>query len=177
VTSVGGRPGPDTVEPSDAAYLARTAIELLTASGHTVAVAESLTGGLVTGALTSIAGASVVVRGAVVAYATDLKAAVLGVPADLLDRHGPVDPDVAMAMAEGARRLLGASYGLATTGVAGPGPADGKPQGTVFVAVAGLSETSCDGLSGVAGDRQQVRDATVRSALSMLVRALREDSG
>jgi nicotinamide-nucleotide amidase len=175
VTSAGGWPDPDTVEPSDATYLARTAIELLTARGHTVAVAESLTGGLVAGALTSIAGASVVVRGAVVAYATDLKAALLGVPADLLARQGPVDPDVAMAMAEGARRLLGATYGLATTGVAGPGPADGKPQGTVFVAVAGLSETSCDALGGVAGDRQQVRDATVRSALSMLVRALRED--
>jgi nicotinamide mononucleotide (NMN) deamidase PncC len=78
-------------------------------------------------------------------------------------------------MAEGARRLLGATYGLATTGVAGPGPADGKPQGTVFVAVAGPFETSCDGLGRLVGDRQQVRDATVRSALSMLVRALRED--
>jgi nicotinamide-nucleotide amidase len=176
VTSAGGQPDPDTVEPSDASDLARTAIELLTARGQTVAVAESLTGGLVTGALTSIAGASVVVRGAVVAYATDLKAALLGVPADLLARQGPVDPDVAMAMAEGARRLLGATYGLATTGVAGPGPADGKAQGTVYVAVAGLSETSCDGLRGVTGDRQQVRDATVRWALSMLVRALREDS-
>jgi nicotinamide-nucleotide amidase len=167
---------PDSVEPSDPGHLARTAIELLTASGRTVAVAESLTGGLVTGALTSIAGASVVVRGGVVAYATDLKAALLGVPADLLARQGPVDPDVAIEMAVGVRRLLDASYGVATTGVAGPGPADGKPQGTVFVAVAGLSGTSCDGFGGVAGDRQQVRDATVRSALSALIRALREDS-
>lgn len=170
------RPDPDSVEPSDTGYLARTAIELLTSSGRTVAVAESLTGGLVTGALTSIAGASVVVRGGIVAYATDLKAVLLGVPADLLARQGPVDPDVAMAMAEGVRRLLGATYGVATTGVAGPGPADGKPQGTVFVATAGLTETSCDEFAGMAGDRQQVREATVRSALSLLIRALREDA-
>lgn len=176
MTSAAGWPDPDRVEQSDMGYLARTAIELLTASGRTIAVAESLTGGLVTGALTSIPGASVVVRGGVVAYATELKSALLGVPADLLARQGPVDPDVAMEMAAGVRRLLGASYGVATTGVAGPGPADGKPQGTVFVAVAGLKETSCDGFGGMAGDRQQVREATVRSALSLLVRALREDS-
>lgn len=177
MTSAGAWPDPDSVEPPDTPSLARTAVELLTASARTVAVAESLTGGLVTGALTSIPGASVVVRGGVVAYASELKAVLLGVPAELLARQGPVDPDVAIAMAEGVRRLLGASYGLATTGVAGPGPADGKPQGTVFVAVAAQSETSCDGLRGVAGDRQAVRDATVRWALSMLVGALREDAG
>ena len=155
--------------------LARTAIELLTSRRRTVAVAESLTGGLVTGALTGIAGASVVVRGGVVAYATELKADLLGVPAELLDRQGPVDPDVATAMAEGARLLLGATYGLATTGVAGPGPADGKPQGTVFVAVAGPGKNICQRLQ-LAGDRQMVRDQTVRSVLSLLVRALREDN-
>ena len=162
-------------EPDDAGKLARLAVELLTADGRTIAVAESLTGGLVTGALTSIAGASVVVRGGVVAYATELKAELLGVPAELLARQGPVDPEVAVAMAAGVRRLLGASYGLATTGVAGPGPADGKPQGTVFVAIAGRSGPACDGLA-LAGDRQQVRDQTVRSALSILVRTLREDA-
>jgi PncC family amidohydrolase len=154
--------------------LARTAIELLTSSHRTVAVAESLTGGLVTGALTEIAGASVVVRGGVIAYATDVKADLLGVPADLLDREGPVDPAVATAMAEGVRRLLGATYGLATTGVAGPGPADGKPQGTVFVAVAGQGQNFSQGLL-LAGDRQSVREQTVRSVLSLLVSALRED--
>jgi nicotinamide-nucleotide amidase len=175
VTAASGWPGADDGEPAGSGDLARTAIELLTASGRTVAVAESLTGGLVTGALTSIAGASVVVRGGVVAYATELKAVLLGVPGDLLARAGPVDPDVAVAMAEGVRRLLGARYGIATTGVAGPGPADGKPQGTVFVAVAGLSEKFCEGLA-LAGDRQQVRAGAVRYALSLLVRALREDT-
>jgi nicotinamide-nucleotide amidase len=162
--------------PAKTSELAHLAIQLLTASGRTVAVAESLTGGLVTGALTSIAGASVVVRGGVVAYATELKAKLLGVPADLLVRQGPVDPDVAAAMADGVRRLLGATFGVATTGVAGPGPADGKPQGTVFVAVAGPAGTSCEGLE-LAGDRQRVRDETVRWALSVLVGALREDAG
>jgi nicotinamide-nucleotide amidase len=165
-----GLPGqPETGE------LADLAIQLLTASARTVAVAESLTGGLVTGALTSIAGASVVVRGGVVAYATELKAQLLGVPTDLLARQGPVDPDVAAAMADGVRRLLGATFGLATTGVAGPGPADGKPQGTVFVAVAGPTGISCEGRE-LPGDRRRIRDETVRWALSMLVGALREDA-
>jgi nicotinamide-nucleotide amidase len=154
---------------------ARTAVELLTSSHRTVAVAESLTGGLVTGALTAIAGASVVVRGGVVAYATEVKADLLGVPGELLARQGPVDPDVATAMAVGVRRLLEATYGVATTGVAGPGPADGKPQGTVFVAVAGPARSFCHGLQ-LAGGRQQVREQTVRAVLSLLVSALREDT-
>ncbi len=137
--------------------LARQIVDLLTARGQTVAVAESLTGGLVAAALTSIPGASVVVRGGIVAYATDLKAALLGVPADLLARHGPVDPGVAAAMAAGVRARLGACYGVATTGVAGPGPADGKPQGTVFIAVDGPSGPVGSGFH-LAGDRQRGPD-------------------
>jgi nicotinamide-nucleotide amidase len=158
----------------DIALVAREAIRLLTAMGKTVAVAESLTGGLVAAALTSVPGASVVVRGGVIAYATELKTALLGVPADLLARHGPVHPDVAAAMAAGARERLGATYGLATTGVAGPGPADGKPQGTVFVAVEGPGGPAGTGLV-LAGDRGQVREQSVLSVLSLLVSALRED--
>lgn len=153
---------------------AREIIELLTARGQTVALAESLTGGLVTAALTSVPGASLVVRGGIVAYATDLKAVLLGVPTDLLARHGPVDPGVAAAMAAGVRARLGATYGVSTTGVAGPGPADGKPQGTVFIAVEGPSGPAGSGLELV-GDRQQVRIETVRRALSLLVSVLRED--
>ncbi len=132
--------------------LAAEAIKLLTEEGQTVAVAESLTGGLVAAALTSVPGASVVVRGGVVAYATELKAALLDVPAELLARHGAVHPDVAAAMAIGVRRRLGATYGAATTGVAGPGPAEGKPQGTVFVAVDGPAGPAGVGLQ-LAGDR------------------------
>ena len=158
----------------DIAHLARETISRLTAMGRTVAVAESLTGGLVAAALTSVPGASVVVRGGVIAYATELKTALLGVPADLLARHGAVHPEVAAAMAGGVRERLGATYGMATTGVAGPGPADGKPQGTVFVAVAGPAGPAGTGLQ-LAGDRRQVREGSVLSVLSLLVSALRED--
>jgi nicotinamide-nucleotide amidase len=161
-------------EPDDTGQLARLAIQLLTASGRTVAVAESLTGGLVSGALTGVAGASVVLRGGVVAYATELKEALLGVPAELLARQGPVDPDVAAGMAAGVRRVLGATYGIATTGVAGPGPADGKPAGTVFIAVSGPTGAAGMGLR-LHGDRQRVREQAVRHALSLLVNVLRED--
>ena len=154
--------------------LARWAIERLTAAGQTLAVAESLTGGLVTAALTSVAGASLALRGGVVAYATELKTELLGVPADLLARHGPVHPDVAAAMAAGVRQRLRATYGLATTGVAGPGPADGRPQGTVFVAVAGPVGVAGRGLR-LTGDRHAVRNGTVEAVLSLLVSGLRED--
>lgn len=154
--------------------LAKDAIELLTAAGQTIAVAESLTGGLLAAALTSVAGASVVVRGGVVAYATELKTALLGVPAELVARHGPVHPEVAAAMASGVRQRLGATYGAATTGVAGPGPADGKPQGTVFIAVDGPAGPANAALQ-LAGDRRDVREGSVRAVLSLLVSALRED--
>ena len=156
-------------------HLAKEAIERLTKAGQSVAVAESLTGGLLAAALTSVAGASVVVRGGVVAYATELKTLLLGVPAGLLARHGPVHPEVAAAMAAGVRQRLGATYGAATTGVAGPGPADGKPQGTVFIAVNGPAGAASAALQ-LAGDRWDVREGSVRAVLSLLVSALREDS-
>ncbi len=92
-------PEGDSTAVASTYELAREAIELLTAARQTVAVAESLTGGLLAAALTSVAGASVVVRGGVVAYATDLKTALLGVPGGLLELHGPVHPEVAAAMA------------------------------------------------------------------------------
>ena len=112
--------------------LAGEAIGLLIARGQTIAAAESLTGGLVAAALTSVPGSSAAFRGGVVAYATDLKAAVLGVPDDLLERRGAVDAAVAEAMAEGARTRMWTTVGVATTGVAGPDPAEGKPVGTVY---------------------------------------------
>jgi nicotinamide-nucleotide amidase len=168
------RAGGGASSPADARQLARQIVELLTARSQTVAVAESLTGGLVAAALTDVAGSSVIFRGGVVAYATDLKAKLLGVPAGLLASRGPVDPEIAAAMAAGVRARLGAVYGMSTTGVAGPGPADGRQQGTVFVAVDGPSGLAGLGLQ-LAGDRQSVRAETVRSVLSLLVSALRED--
>jgi nicotinamide-nucleotide amidase len=153
--------------------LAGTAIGLLIARGETIATAESLTGGLVAAALTSVPGSSAAVRGGVVAYATELKAALLGVPPDLLKRHGAVHGAVAEAMAEGARDRLGASTGVATTGVAGPDPAEGKPVGMVFVAVAGPGGLASRQLA-LTGDREEIRAATVASILDLLIGALQE---
>ncbi|HEY6481120.1 MAG TPA: nicotinamide-nucleotide amidohydrolase family protein [Streptosporangiaceae bacterium] len=152
---------------------AATAIELLIARDETVATAESLTGGLVAAALTTVPGSSAAVRGGVVAYATELKAALLGVPADLLERHGAVHGTVAEAMAEGARDRLGASIGVATTGVAGPDPAEGKPVGMVFVAVAGPGGLASRQLA-LTGGREEIRAATVASVLGLLISALQE---
>lgn len=139
----------------------------LTAAGETVAIAESLTGGLVSAAMTGIAGASVVVRGGVLAYATDLKSQVLGVDEVLLGRVGAVDADVAAQMASGVRSLMGATYGLATTGVAGPDRVDGKAVGTVYVAVVGPASSRVKALS-LSGDRGQIRALSVLAALALL---------
>jgi nicotinamide-nucleotide amidase len=117
--------------------IASAVVFALSEHGQSVAVAESLTGGMLCSALIDVPGASVVVRGGVVAYATDLKHRLLGVDAGLLSANGPVDPDVAAQMAHGVRELLGADWGMATTGVAGPDPQDGIPAGTVYIAVAG----------------------------------------
>jgi nicotinamide-nucleotide amidase len=154
--------------------LARTIITVLAGRGETTAAAESLTGGLVAAALTSVPGSSAVFRGSIVAYAAPLKAELLGVPADLLAAHGPVHPGVAGAMASGVRTRLGATYGLATTGVAGPGPADGQEAGTVFVAVSGPGLSEVRGLR-LAGGREDVRAASVAAVLELLVSALPED--
>ncbi|WP_299446983.1 CinA family protein [uncultured Phycicoccus sp.] len=142
-------------------------VRALTARGLTVATAESLTGGLVCATLTEVPGASAVVRGGVVSYAADVKASVLGVDPALLARVGAVDGDVAAAMAAGVRDLLGADLGVATTGVAGPDPADGQPVGTVYVAVAGPAGTRVE-RKAFEGDRAQIRRASVESALRLL---------
>jgi nicotinamide-nucleotide amidase len=154
--------------------LAEAAIGLLVARRETVATAESLTGGLVAAALSSVPGSSAALRGGIVAYATPLKATLLGVPPDLLERHGAVHAAVAEAMARGARERLGATAGVATTGVAGPDPAEGKPVGLVFIAVARPGGTVSRQLA-LTGDRQAIRAATVARALELLLSATRED--
>ena len=127
-------------------------------------------------ALTAIPGASAAFRGGVVAYATDLKAALLGVPAALLDRHGAVHPEVARAMADGVRSRLGATVGAATTGVAGPDPQDGQPVGTVYIAVSAGGDTSVrvPGARPAAGSRSGRPPWSSRSDL--LICRLREDN-
>jgi nicotinamide-nucleotide amidase len=161
---------------SDAEAAASTAIGMLIAGGQTIGTAESLTGGLVAAALTTVPGASAVVRGGIVAYAADLKNSLLGVPADLIERVGTVHSDVALAMASGARTRLGATVGVATTGVAGPDPADGQPVGTVHIAVSGPARAVHEALV-LSGDRAEIRRSTVDRLLDLLLRTLMEDIG
>ncbi|NLE72145.1 MAG: CinA family protein [Actinomycetales bacterium] len=154
---------------------AAAAVRLLVAAGRTVAVAESLTGGAVTSALVDVPGASACLRGGVVAYATDVKERLLGVPADLL-AGGAVDPEVARAMARGVRAALAADVGVATTGVAGPDPADGRPVGEFHVAVVGPDSELVRSVRPEAGaappGREAVRRAARDAALALLVGAL-----
>ncbi|MEP7765249.1 nicotinamide-nucleotide amidohydrolase family protein [Sanguibacter sp. 25GB23B1] len=146
---------------------------LLERSGLSLGVAESLTGGLLVAELVAVPGASRVVRGGVVAYATDLKHSLLGVDVELLAERGAVDPDVARQMARGVSARLGADVGVATTGVAGPDAQDGQPPGTVYVAVCrGGAETVAE-RHEIPGDRAAVRDGSVVAALALLERVLR----
>lgn len=144
----------------DRVRAARALLQSAEERGMTLAIAESLTGGQVASSLVEVPGASRVLVGAVVAYATRIKAQVLRVDAAHLELTGPVDRDVALQMAYGVRRLLGADLGLATTGVAGPGPDDGHPAGTVHIAVVAPWGQRHRELH-LSGDRSQIRCATV----------------
>jgi nicotinamide-nucleotide amidase len=148
-------------------------LDLLRRRGQTLAVAESLTGGMLAARLVDVPGASAAFRGGVVAYATDLKHRLLGVDPDLLDRCGPVDADVAGALADGVRDRLGADWGAATTGVAGPEPQGGRVPGTVYVAVSGPPGRWVVHRD-LPGSRSEVRAATVTEVLHLLLFALGE---
>ena len=145
--------------------------------GQSLGMAESLTGGALASAVVSVPGASEVFRGGIVAYHREVKASVLRVPQELLERHGPVSVEVAGAMAEGARAVLGSDWALATTGVAGPDPdpQTGAVPGTVVIACVdprGAVQTAQLALSG---HRSDIREQTVQEALGMLGRALGRD--
>lgn len=146
---------------------AALAVRRLTAVHGTVAVAESLTAGQVTAALAAVPGASAVLRGGVTAYATELKRDVLGVDAGALQRTGPVDRDVALQMCRGVARLMGGDHAVATTGVAGPGPAEGHPAGSVWIAALGPAGERAR-LLRLAGTRADVRAAATQLALALL---------
>ncbi|NEM89874.1 nicotinamide-nucleotide amidohydrolase family protein [Galbitalea soli] len=151
-------------------------LEELARRGLTVAVAESLTGGLLVAALIAPAGASRVVRGGIVAYDTALKHSLLGVDAATLAAHGAVHPDVARSMALGVRERLAvagvpASIGLATTGVAGPDPQDGQPVGTAYVALAVGDHVTVRTLA-LSGTRDAIRRAVVSESLEMLTESI-----
>ncbi len=164
----------DAVAAQDAS-LEEAVVSILVGSRATVATAESLTGGLVAAALSSVPGVSAVFRGGVVAYATDLKASLVGVPRDVLERDGPVAATTAAAMAQGVRERCAAAYGVTTTGVAGPEPQDGHPAGRFHVAVASdevVRVASYDPWPGLVVTRQTVRRRAVVAALDLLRRAV-----
>lgn len=155
---------------------AATLIEALTARSLTVAVAESLTGGLLIAELIAPAGASAVINGGIVAYSTELKRTVLGVDAELLAEVGPVHPEVARQLARNVRSRLAvdgrsADIGLAATGVAGPDPVGGVAPGVVFLGLSMGGATRSRELA-VVGSRQQIRTGTVTAALEWLAEEL-----
>ncbi|MFH8366489.1 CinA family protein [Streptomyces sp. NPDC018031] len=165
-----------TRSPAPGAEPAVRVLELLVERGQTVAVAESLTGGLVAAELTAVPGASRSFRGSVTAYATEVKREVLGVDGALLAERGAVDPEVARQMARGVRRLLGADWGVATTGVAGPTGQDGRPVGTVFTAVSGPGGVHGTASLRLGGDRGEIRASSAIAALELLLNELIENA-
>lgn len=149
----------------------------LQSAGATIAVAESCTGGLVSQRLTSVPGSSLYFRGGIVSYSNEMKTAWVGVPDLLIEQHGAVSPEVAIAMAEGARRSSGATLGLGITGIAGPGGATpGKPVGTIYIALAEASGAR-ERLFQFTGDRDRIRRLAAQSALDMVRRHFGARSG
>lgn len=171
--------GAETPRVADRAAAAG-AIEWAAARGLRIAVAESLTGGLLADALVTIPGASRALSGGVVAYDTWLKHSLLGVDPELLRERGPVDERVAAQMASGVRAACAAprdpggpvrpaDIGVATTGVAGPDPdpQTGQPAGTVWIAVSAGERTRAERFA-FSGDRASIREAAVHAALELL---------
>ncbi|KGI81843.1 damage-inducible protein [Actinopolyspora erythraea] len=159
-------------EDADDEELVGAVLEELRRRGQTLATAESLTAGMLSMLLTSVSGASSVVRGGLVVYATDLKSSLAGVSSELLARHGAVHPAVAGQLAEGARLRCGADWGVGLTGVAGPDWQDGVPPGTVYLGFVG-PEGSVIRTLRLAGDRWAVRRGAASCALEHLAGLLR----
>jgi nicotinamide-nucleotide amidase len=158
--------------PADIAALAEQVVAALKARGLTIAAAESCTGGLVAGALTSVSGSSDVVYGGFVTYANEAKIVMIGVPFALLKESGAVSKEVAIAMAEGALAAAGTHMAIAVTGVAGPtGGSSDKPVGLVHFACATPDGTRHVRKQFRDMDRAGIRHASVIAALKMLLRA------
>lgn len=152
---------------------AAAVLSALDERGWTLGVAESLTGGALCAEVVSVPGASAVLLGGVVAYATSVKATVLGVDAELLARRGPVHPQVALEMAGGVRRVVSvddrpADVGVSTTGIAGPDSPDGQPVGTVHIGIVTPNGAQARAFR-FRGDRDSIRAQTVAAALEALL--------
>lgn len=141
-------------------------IEQLVKSGKTLATAESCTGGLIGKLLTDVSGSSAAYLGGIISYSNKVKNEVLGVPQKLLDTYGAVSAQVAKAMAEGARRVIGADLAVSVTGIAGPNSDNtNKPVGLVYIGVTDGVMTDVQEYH-FSGDRRQIRNATAQTALS-----------
>lgn len=151
--------------------LADRAVDLVSRLDLRLAIAESLTGGLVAASVTVVPGASRAFRGAVVAYCDPAKSALLAVPRSLLARYSAVSAPVALAMAQGVKDVFDCGVGLATTGEAGPTSGSGRPVGSVYVALCAGSASVVRALS-LSGDREQVRRAAAVAALGLLLHTL-----
>jgi nicotinamide-nucleotide amidase len=147
-------------------------VDTLTNRGEKIAVAESLTGGMLSAALTDVPGTSHIFLGSVIAYSVEIKIRELAVKQATIDRCGVVSEEVAFEMAEGIRSKFGSTWAISTTGVAGPGPSHSIPAGTVWIAIIGPSHREALALA-LEGDRAAVRLGAVESALATLARILR----
>ena len=156
----------------DTPDLQHRVVSLLLEKNKKIATAESCTAGLLSGALTEVGGASAVFDCGIVSYSNDIKHSVLGVPQELLDTHGAVSEEVAAAMATGVRRLSGADFGIGITGVAGPGPSEGIPAGTVFVSLADEKRVWVKKIEYPDASREEVRLFAVKTALDLARRYL-----
>ena len=146
-------------------------LEILRTRKESISVAESITGGGLAQALSSLPGSSEIFRGSVTAYQSQIKISLLKVPAELISEFGVVSEEVAISMATGVRDLMNSTWAISTTGVAGPGPADGVAAGTVWVAIEGpISQTLQLELSGT---REIVRNATIAGAIAAFARILK----
>ena len=164
----------DVVYGVDVESLEQVVSAALLERGLTLSAAESCTGGLIAKRMTDLPGASKVFRGGVVSYTNGVKAGVLGVDGDLLERYGAVSEETARAMAEGCRRVCGSDLAVSVTGVAGPESDDrGNEVGTVYIALASDQGTICRKLScGKGRGRERVRSAAAQNAFDMLRRTL-----
>jgi nicotinamide-nucleotide amidase len=152
--------------------IAEEIVTTLSQRNETLSIAESLTGGALSSEIVSIAGASHIFKGSIVAYSVDIKIHELSVPHELIAEHGVVSEEVALAMATGIRSRMATSWGISATGVAGPGAHHGIPAGTVWLAVIGPKVRESVKLA-LDGDRSTVRRGAVESALGVFARILR----
>lgn len=165
----------DHTGPLTAGTEAAELVAALRACGRTVATAESLTAGLVAATIAGVPGASAVLRGGLVVYATDLKHSLAGVDERVLGTEGPVAASTAEQLAVGARIRCGADWGVSLTGVAGPDPQDGIGAGTVFLGLVGPGHTEVVRLK-LTGDRWNIRFTATRAAVQELLRCVRGES-